>query len=237
MINVNVLLVTLISFSFTIFVLFYFLGLCKRNKKMKIFLIINIFLVLINNTYSMIFSMQNGVFLIHTFLFNYIVLFSVLILFNNYQNKLITKDELTGLNNRFALMRHLENINNQKNVFLIIGDIDKFKKINDDNGHDEGDNVLKKVSNIFKEFGKNHSELFISRYGGDEFVFVYSCNNENNVKKIISEMEYIIKTKSIEDGNNITMSFGYSKYNNSDFKKSFKEADEKMYKVKNGKVI
>lgn len=232
----NLRILSIISFSFTIFVLFYFLSLCDKRDKFKIILVINIILIFINNIYG--FSIVDDVneFMIHTFLLNYIVLFINLILFNKKQQKLITKDFLTGLNNRFSLYKYLDEIKDE-NIYLIIGDINKFKKINDDHGHDEGDKILKVVSEALKSVGKNNNKLFISRYGGDEFVFVYSTYDENQVKKIIKELDCSVQAKCYETGYDISMSFGYSEYDKSDFKKSFKEADKNMYEVKKGKGI
>lgn len=233
----NIVFITLISFVFTIFVLFYFLNLCKKEKALKIFLIIDIFIVLISNIYNVAFSFLNGNFIIDTFILNYIILFIVLILFNKNQQKLITKDELTGLNNRFALSLFIDNLKEKDKAFLIVGDINKFKNINDNNGHDEGDKVLKIIGSALKNVCYKHSGLFVSRYGGDEFVFIYLSDNENQVKQIILELNKEIKLKCNEIGYDLSMSFGYSKCNKSNFKESFKEADEKMYKVKKGNVI
>ena len=48
----NLRILSIISFSFTIFVLFYFLSLCDKRDKFKIILVINIILILINNIYG-----------------------------------------------------------------------------------------------------------------------------------------------------------------------------------------
>lgn len=232
----SVLIVTLISFAFTIFVLFYFLSLSRNNKVLKIFLIVSALFTLFNNTYSIISISRNGNLLIHTFLLNYIILFSVLISHNKNQEILITRDELTGLNNRFALARHLENIRNQEKAYLIVGDIDKFKFINDKKGHNEGDRILKVVSNALKEVGKKYPRLFISRYGGDEFVFVYSSGNKIELKNVIEDLNNVVKLRCSEIGYDVSMSFGYSIYEKSNFNKSFKEADLKMYEVKKNNI-
>jgi two-component system cell cycle response regulator len=84
-------------------------------------------------------------------------------------------DPLTGLHNRRYLARHLEtllksNSDCGKRLALLIIDVDYFKAINDNYGHDIGDEVL-------REFGRRISENIrgidlACRYGGEEFVVV-----------------------------------------------------------------
>ncbi len=85
--------------------------------------------------------------------------------------KASTTDFLTGLNNRRQLLRlgapllALANRNNCLAVAMI--DIDFFKRINDEYGHDAGDIVLQKVGEMMNERFRQMD--FIARYGGEEF--------------------------------------------------------------------
>lgn len=83
-------------------------------------------------------------------------------------------DELTGLYNRRAFNRSMEEITDttERSTYLILLDLDNFKKINDQFGHHVGDEVLVKLS----EFLKIHFDLnkhMVSRWGGDEFAIIY----------------------------------------------------------------
>lgn len=77
------------------------------------------------------------------------------------------KDQLTGLDNRFALMEYLK-LNSRVNVFII--NIDNFSNINNIYGYLVGDEILIEVANLLKLIKQKNAELF--RFDGDEFVFV-----------------------------------------------------------------
>ncbi len=100
--------------------------------------------------------------------------FSMLLLYINRSRDEVSIDALTGLNNRGSLDKYLlERVrdDSQERLTLILMDVDKFKLINDELGHDMGDVALREVSEIIRQsFSSGHN--FISRYGGDEFVVV-----------------------------------------------------------------
>ena len=90
--------------------------------------------------------------------------------------KLAIIDELTGLNNRRALIGNIgEHIRLSKrykyNLSLAVSDIDKFKFINDNYGHIVGDSILKEVANVFTS--RIRKTDIAGRHGGDEFVILF----------------------------------------------------------------
>ena len=98
-----------------------------------------------------------------------------LIVYISYTDSLISKDPLTGINNRSELTRYLTGRIRQNNLqaelYYFIMDIDKFKHINDTYGHGEGDHALVLLANALKRVSSSReTRCFISRYGGDEFV-------------------------------------------------------------------
>ena len=99
---------------------------------------------------------------------------SMLLLYINRSRDEISVDALTGLNNRGSLDKYLlERVHpdSEDRLTLILMDVDKFKLINDNLGHDMGDIALKEVSEIIrKSFSQGHN--FLSRFGGDEFVVI-----------------------------------------------------------------
>jgi diguanylate cyclase (GGDEF)-like protein len=95
-------------------------------------------------------------------------------LFSEVQN-LATTDGLTGLHNRryFFELGELEFNRSRRydrNLALILLDVDKFKEINDEYGHDVGDRVLKNLANSCRT-NLRHFDI-IGRYGGDEFIIM-----------------------------------------------------------------
>jgi diguanylate cyclase (GGDEF)-like protein len=84
-----------------------------------------------------------------------------------------TIDSLTGIPNRFYLMRRLREElplarRSGRAISLIMMDVDKFKAINDSLGHPAGDHVLKEVASLLRTGSRE--EDIIGRYGGDEFI-------------------------------------------------------------------
>lgn len=128
-------------------------------------------------------------------------------------------DHLTGTYNR----RIIDKIHEYSVVVMC--DINNFKKINDTYGHQKGDEILKLVTNEFKKRVRNND--IICRYGGDEFLLVFSnCD----VDVVINRL-YLIKREL--DKINIVLSYGISKYDvNKTIYEVIKEADEALYNSK-----
>ncbi|MGZ8289458.1 MAG: EAL domain-containing protein [Telluria sp.] len=90
-------------------------------------------------------------------------------------HRLAHHDTLTGLENRFALTQHLEQLLAQarrsgESVALLFLDLDHFKKINDSMGHQAGDMLLISVAQRLRELLRDVD--VIARLGGDEFIVV-----------------------------------------------------------------
>ena len=143
-------------------------------------------------------------------------------------------DPLTNIYNQRAMYDYLRReLANMKRagakLSMIYFDVDKFKLINDKEGHVKGDEVLKSLGQILK---KSIREVDIPcRYGGDEFtVILPNCNIEN--AKVVCEK--IIKLFS-EKYPNYSLSIGISETGTEtylDEDKLIKMADEKMYLAK-----
>ena len=149
-------------------------------------------------------------------------------------------DFLTKLSNRRGLMSFLEEVYGQKNLTLIMLDLDNFKQVNDTYGHDAGDNALVKTAQILKEC---FSEGFICRLGGDEFLIVV-CDKEES--QVIRDTKHLLYTMRDEYDRNkefkgITASAGIVSTVKLDTKEKkisdvLQVVDEMLYKAKyNGK--
>lgn len=148
-------------------------------------------------------------------------------------------DALTGLKNRAAYIKSIKAVSRQYRISavsyaaIIILDIDGFKKINDELGHHEGDNVLINVAERLNEifFEINYG---VFRIGGDEFAVVAEDKNEEEILLKIEALNKILAEKS-----KVTVSVGYAFVNFSEedaINRAFKEADRKMYENKRNKI-
>ncbi|GAG01759.1 unnamed protein product, partial [marine sediment metagenome] len=120
-------------------------------------------------------------------------------------------------------------------LLLTFLDIDGFKAINDNFGHDEGDKVLKEVNGLFKSTLREID--IICRMGGDEFLLIFpdSSSKEaspirNRLKKNLSQLN-----KRIKKDYQIKFSMGFSEYlpdNPKALDELINIADQKMYEEK-----
>ena len=157
-----------------------------------------------------------------------------LVEYNNQLQLQANTDTLTGLFNRRRAMDYLAHmIKQNQNVgfSLCICDIDFFKKVNDNYGHDFGDEVLKEIARILKEEQKgNH---LAARWGGEEFLLVFpECNGDDAYVKLETIRKKIKEAKVEKDGRQIgvTMTFGLTEYDfQNGLESTLKEADEKLY--------
>ncbi|MDY0116821.1 MAG: EAL domain-containing protein, partial [Sulfurimonadaceae bacterium] len=102
-------------------------------------------------------------------------------------------DALTGLPNRFLLSELLSHMmdqahRNDEQIALVFIDLDGFKQINDNYGHEAGDFVLKEISIRIKKVIRAND--IVSRIGGDEFVVVLTQTKEH--KKLIPLLDRIL---------------------------------------------
>ncbi|MBQ1172690.1 MAG: diguanylate cyclase [Lachnospiraceae bacterium] len=155
---------------------------------------------------------------------------------------LIYKDPLTGLYNRRAgrieLSKYIdlaEASNFRKKVVVALGDIDFFKRINDTYGHDCGDLVLTKLSDIFvKHMDKNGIPI---RWGGEEFLLVFKTDYKTAYGLVESMVEEIRKTQFEYEGTmfHVTMTMGITEYKKKEsIEEIVKRADDLLYKGKTG---
>lgn len=158
-----------------------------------------------------------------------------LINYNAMLEKQANTDTLTGLYNRRKAMEYMEYLTKEQADFsgfsLCICDIDFFKKVNDNYGHDFGDEVLKGISKIFMEETKKDG--FAARWGGEEFLLLFPrCNGDNACIKIEQIRKKIKAMKIKKDGFEVgvTMTFGIAEYDYiNGLDKTIKEADERLY--------
>ena len=154
----------------------------------------------------------------------------------------ISTDPLTNLNNRGQLLRYTSQEGNLftegRSTFIVMIDINDFKKINDTYGHSEGDCALVILSGAITSVIRNHHmPIFLARYGGDEFILIVRPVNDDEMDALIADLRECI-IKRCEDEKKpyrISIGIGIDKLLKSEddaFAKSLKRADDKMYENK-----
>ncbi|HMU65621.1 MAG TPA: GGDEF domain-containing protein [Cellvibrionaceae bacterium] len=145
-------------------------------------------------------------------------------------------DQLTGLHNRVAMQEALyQGLNNWKHhreaFSMVLLDIDHFKKINDNLGHDAGDEVLKLVAGVLKSSVRKSD--FLARWGGEEFVLLYPNTSQMEALAAAESLRQKIASALNPWGIVITASFGVATLVSGDLDLLFKSADEALYRAKN----
>ncbi len=153
------------------------------------------------------------------------------------------KDALTGLWNRRYFMEAAKSefIRAQRykrDLCVAIGDIDDFKKINDNYGHCTGDSIITMVSDIM--MSELRSCDCVCRWGGEEFAFLLPETDKSDSAVVIERIRQKISEKTLENAGfeiGVTMSFGLSGiYETGDSEVSFdilyRIADKRMYSAK-----
>ena len=166
----------------------------------------------------------------------------MLIFYIKSMDSRISTDPLTNLNNRGQLLRYVSQESNLftegRNTFIVMMDINDFKKINDTYGHSEGDSALVIISSAITSVIRNHHmPIFLARYGGDEFILIVRPVDEAEMDALISDVRESI-IKKCEDENKpyrISVGIGIDKLLRSEddaFARSLKRADDRMYENK-----
>ncbi|MCK5505676.1 MAG: diguanylate cyclase [Thermodesulfovibrionia bacterium] len=150
------------------------------------------------------------------------------------------KDAMTGLYNRRFLQEYTETlvagvIRRKKNLGLVMCDLDFFKQVNDEYGHNVGDSVLKETSNTIEKCVRA-SDLVI-RFGGEEFLILMLDINEGDTFQVSEKIRETVgntKIKVSEGTIKKTISLGISEFptDTESFWQAIKFADVALYKAK-----
>nr|WP_216613996.1 diguanylate cyclase [Vibrio rotiferianus] len=147
--------------------------------------------------------------------------------------KLSEKDGLTGLWNRRKFEEQLTYNANMLERYpetptscLALVDIDHFKRINDELGHDEGDRVIKLVSKVLLQGVRNTD--FVARVGGEEFAVIMPHTSAKEAEIVLNRLRIAV---DIHAELSVTISLGYTDLT-ANSTRSYKCADIALYEAK-----
>lgn len=145
-------------------------------------------------------------------------------------------DGLTKVSNHRTLIERLKagildlKVTNNP-LSIVIFDIDDFKKVNDSKGHVFGDRILVETAKIIKSSVRDAD--VVGRYGGEEFMVIYSDTDLKKAQTISDRIRQSIETFSFSEGIRITISGGVKQYDGEETSELIHLADMNLYKAKN----
>lgn len=151
-------------------------------------------------------------------------------------HNLVVHDQLTGVYNRNVMKEISDgntgvlNYSSDLDVSLLLTDIDFFKKVNDQYGHEAGDKVIVYLANMLKTSVRTTD--YVIRWGGEEFVIIMPGCSAEQAKRIAEKLRE--KVESSDNGIcKTTISIGVALYDGGNYHDTFKKADEALYYAKN----
>ncbi len=153
---------------------------------------------------------------------------------------LASNDVLTGLPNRRTFYRQLEHFialkaRHHQNLSLVFLDVDDFKVVNDEQGHDVGDSVLVNIASTLKSTLRQTD--FIARWGGEEFIILLIDTQLEDAQLIAEQLRENIENNPHlrqHAKRKVTLSLGVTEAQNDDDADSlFKRVDDALYQAKN----
>ncbi|MBM9578152.1 diguanylate cyclase [Leptospira sp. 201903070] len=151
---------------------------------------------------------------------------------------LIHTDPLTGISNRRGFLKltqrslAISSRHGQTWTILML-DIDHFKSVNDQYGHEEGDRILVKVAQILSSCVRQTDA--VCRWGGEEFaIFLFGANPEDSMNIAEHLREEVEQKVLLQNGNSVTVSIGISEGRGGKhgLEESFSHADQALYRAK-----
>lgn len=148
---------------------------------------------------------------------------------------LVVHDQLTKMFNRNKMKEISDSMTGELtfsddlDVSMLLIDMDYFKKVNDEYGHEAGDKVLVHLAQLLKNSVR--ATDYIIRWGGEEFLVVMpGCGSEQAMRVAEKIRE---KTEQSDNGIcKVTISIGVALYQGGNYHDAIKNADEAMYQAK-----
>lgn len=149
-------------------------------------------------------------------------------------------DPLTNLYNRRAFTQLVYpiwelGIRKKQRMSVVLIDLDWFKQVNDEHGHDAGDDVLELVAKTIKSRVRSSDLVF--RWGGEEFLLFLPDTNKNDAKVLAENLRLSVEQATSESIATVTTSIGVAAFNPEQvgvdkIEKLIKAADNALYLAK-----
>ncbi len=238
-----------IQYHFFIFLLYPLLLIATFKIKMKYLMIILLLLVIFTISVSSKFNINffisdtpmNSILMLSSFLATFVFIIMGIGLHNQeaQEHKQLTLiDNLTKTFNRRAYEDKIDEMiyNFQRYAYtfsIILLDIDDFKKVNDQLGHNAGDDILIELCSLIKNNLRNTDYLF--RVGGEEFVILLSNTDLKKADDVAQKIRFTTQNNLYcIDKRVITISLGVTEIHDEDDKVSlYKRVDNLQYISKN----
>ncbi|MFC5847118.1 diguanylate cyclase [Deinococcus petrolearius] len=157
---------------------------------------------------------------------------------NEHMRRLSLTDGLTGLYNRYHLFLEGARLAARASLDAPLGvaiiDIDHFKRINDRHGHLPGDEVLRTLARLIRDYAQPGD--LTARYGGEEFVLLRPgwtasafAASLQNLRRAVGTFDW----EGVAPGLRVTVSIGVAETCTPDFEQVLGAADRCLYHVKN----
>ncbi|MDX2150732.1 MAG: diguanylate cyclase [Bryobacteraceae bacterium] len=153
--------------------------------------------------------------------------------------KAAATDGLTGLPNASSLFLHLDAEllrakREHRPLGVLMCDLDGFKRVNDQLGHLEGNNLLRAVAGALRASCREYD--YVARMGGDEFVLIIPGASEEDLPQRIAALDQAVRAAaaSVAGGCDVGLSVGDAYYpqHGADAESLLAEADQRMYQAK-----
>ncbi len=160
---------------------------------------------------------------------------SNILLSNKEKLKLVTMantDAMTGAYIRRYIKEHMDTLDRNVSGYFIIVDLDHFKSVNDNYGHDVGDDVICQFYNIIRKLMRDDD--IVARIGGDEFaVWCAGINNKSVIESRMAQIVEVTMRELAKYGVTVSLGAVCRPVDGTDFDVLYQKADEALYIVKN----
>ena len=150
----------------------------------------------------------------------------------------VRTDYLTGLMNRRAFFDRVRpelsrSRRHERSLCILMGDIDRFKTVNDQYGHDVGDMVLRETARTFAS--SLRSEDLKVRWGGEEFLALLPETDANGAAAAAEKLRSVIEQSAIDVAGSsvrVTISIGIAEERGDDPEAAIRAADQALLEAK-----
>ena len=158
---------------------------------------------------------------------------------NKKLEEMANRDGLTGAFNKAFMHKKLDEVfnGNRRQNAIAIMDIDYFKNYNDKNGHMEGDNLLRMLSQLITDSLREDDMLF--RFGGEEFVILFANTTKQDAVMVAQRIrqkvaDFVFPFEEKQPNGDLTISVGVAAAPEDAVEKQklLEIADERLYKAK-----